>query len=190
MIRWMIVLLAIASPLSWAEKDLGYETPVSAATDAYIGFVQSMTSDRFIEGAGFKKQKTTIPHEGFDISFFYQRWEIDHDSVCSMYKLELLEYAKCTKSAKRMFRTACNDVKFENQPKWKARNLNRMFCNAAKHYKPFMASMKRSEGPTELQKAQTRCSTATVAAMNNRSPGVLAERDQACAEYRRMRDGK
>ncbi len=190
MIRWMILLLAIASPLSWAEKDLGYETPVSAATGAYFDFVQSMTSDRIIEAGGYKRDTVTIAHDGYDVSFYYQRWQIEHDTVCSLYKLELLEYAECTKAAKRMFRMACNDVKFENQPKWKAKSLNRMFCNAAKHYKPFMASMKRSEGPTELQKAQTRCSTATVAAMNNRSPGVLAERDQACAEYRRMRDGK
>lgn len=151
----------------------GRPDPVSALG---IG-IGSYVGNRMVQDMGYELQTKYINFQGEEVTFQYQRWKIIEKTVCGNKQGHTQTYSKCTKAAKALFETACDELRKSNSGA--SRNTN-MYCSAALSYKPVIAEIKPAREKTEFEILKEKCNRLIMEASITNTAQKRAERDKAC----------
>lgn len=121
----------------------------------------------------------TIEYQGQSIGFKHQNWQVLPRSVCSKEQ-SIKARSGCQKIAKDFFLQACRELPASTEESLRY-NHKRMYCQAAKAFKPMVAIISHANDAAEDSQKQ-KCSALIVQALNNSNPYVIARRDRECAK--------
>lgn len=182
-----LVLLLALSPLTQAQVSLTQATatpgspPASAATEAaQTNTPAAVKEDAVVEAEIFDM---TVLHQGQSFDFKHQDWQLLPRSVCAKQQ-GIKARSNCQKIAKDYFQEACRDLPSSTEASLRYKH-KRMYCQAAKTFKPMVAIISEAEFD-ESNSQKQKCSALIVQAINNNNPYVIARRDRECAKLEQI----
>ena len=129
-----------------------------------------------------------INYKGYQVTYTYQFWKINYQSICNNYRNKLSEYSNCTQAAKRLFFDICTGLK-RTQNSGINKQQEIMYCDNSRRYKPTIAtiiwsdSTDKSSNPN-LEAARDKCNSLITKALISRNEFDVERRDEACKKYR------
>jgi hypothetical protein len=161
--------------------------PVSYLFSAYLTSVQNEVYVSMTENMGTEISAVVVEYEGTSIPFQHQLWTIRPKSVCAHNSASLAEHSACTIKAGLMFNDVCQSLTAKPRRDIKYTKARNMYCNAAVTFKPVVAKISASGNKSDVSLARSACNAATIAAMGNRDPKSVRERDAACGNYQALK---
>ncbi|VEL95139.1 hypothetical protein ALT761_00089 [Alteromonas sp. 76-1] len=146
---------------------------------SYLEAVSNSVYNELSDIRGIEVQAQVVTYNDLEISYSYQLWKIQTNSICGIYDRDLNAKSKCSVSAKSMFGEMCSYLQKNPKPGWQYSKLKNMYCSAATNYKPIIASV-TLEGKTNSEKKREECSIATLRVMQSASAANLAAKEKAC----------
>lgn len=163
--------------------------PLTLFFATYLEAVSDRAYAQMHDETGAEVQRVMVSHNNQHITYQYQYWEIQDESVCADQKQDIRHYSECTIAAKSFFERACRQLLNKPKEHWKYNSLLDMYCNAADDYEPTIASISWSyEKETQLSIAKRECSAAVAAAIGSRDPKILNERAVKCRRYEQIKE--
>ncbi|QYJ90850.1 hypothetical protein [Shewanella halotolerans] len=156
--------------------------PISQLFAAYLEMVSSNIVASYEDAANTRLVSQRLVYEDTAIGFQHQLWRIRDQSVCADIKQDVTQYAYCTRKAKRMFTSLCQQLSRRDDLNPHGRRLSTMYCNASLSYKPMIAHIGEPSLRSEQQRAQKRCNELILKAMQDKSPEVQQQKAAACAK--------
>lgn len=139
------------------------------------------------ESFGTELQTVTTDFNGQHVTFEYQVWQVRQPSVCSQVKYDIGKFSACTQAAKALFQQMCAELKQVQSPYHRAEQYQRMYCKAAKDFKPTIAQISHGQSVDggEGQRLRKVCNDLTFKAMISEKDQDIKARDKACAAYKK-----
>lgn len=154
------------------------------AVDQLLKAITAPIQQDLLDNMGTELQSVDTHFNEQRITFQYQVWKINQQSVCSQAQLNAMQFSECTQAAKQLFQTLCNEL-----PNTHPRNqqLKRMYCHAAVDFKPTIAQISRSQAGNndKVQNLRTKCNDLIFKAKISESASDERARDQACRAYQK-----
>ncbi len=130
-----------------------------------------------------------VEYSDYLVTYQYQFWKIKHQSICANYRNNLLDYSKCTVVAKQLFTDTCTVLQNKKSLTDIRKFQKQMYCTSATTYNPTVASIRSSDkSSTVLYSARDKCNSLILKAMSSKTENDIAKRDQACDEYRKLKN--
>lgn len=155
---------------------------LAAALTALVMLPGQNLGDNLTENMGLNPKTLVVQSDGFDVGFTYQKYKIDHKSVCSQYVDDITLKSECTHAALKIFREGCSMDSFGDAPSVQVPRLKAMFCNAAASYKPVTARISSSDGVSSRTKSSPECNLAILSLMSGSTPEKVKAKNDACTE--------
>ncbi|AFJ01358.1 hypothetical protein Q7C_177 [Methylophaga frappieri] len=157
---------------------------------AFLNTLTQPVQDHLFDSLGLMVEAKVVAYQSQQIDYQYQRWLINHDSVCQQKKSQLINsYSDCTIAAKQFFQATCNHLQLPNRRDRYFLLHKNMYCHAAVSYTPVIASIDRlSETESEILEAKQACAMLTLKAGRTASNAVEKSRKEACAYAQQIRD--
>jgi hypothetical protein len=155
---------------------------LAAALTALVMLPGQNLGDNLTENMGLNPKTIVVQQDGYDVSFTYQKYKIDHKSVCSQYIDDITLKSDCSYAALKVFKEGCSMDSFGDAPSAQVPRLKGMFCNAASTYKPITARITSSTGVTSRTKASPECNLAILSLMSGSTPEKVKAKNEACNE--------
>ena len=95
---------------------------------SYLEAVSNTVYRNFSDVYGTEIQAQVVEYDGMNISYSYQLWRIQNNSVCGLYDGDLNSKSKCSISAKTMFGEMCTHLQNNRKPGWQYSKLKNMYC--------------------------------------------------------------
>ena len=160
---------------------------LSASLATMISAMTGTISDTYITSANTKLTSQVVQHQGHDIYFEHLVWRIRDDTVCKDKRHNITEYSQCTLAAKAAFNAVCQTHQHKNYSDHKARNMVRMYCQAARTFKPTIASIQASNSSTsspvhhnaELVQANQKCAALILESQTSKAPFIQSKKKKA-----------
>ena len=156
--------------------------PISQLFAAYLEMVSSNIVASYEDAANTRVVSQRLVYEDTPIGFQHQLWRIRDNSVCADIKQDVTQYAYCTRKAKHMFASLCQQLSGRDDLNQHGRRLSTMYCNAALSFKPMIAHIGEPSSRSEQQRAQKRCNELILKAMQDKRPEVQQQKAAACAK--------
>ncbi len=164
--------------------------PIAIVFSSFLNSMSSSIHGHMTDMLGTELQAQIVEYHGHRVDYQYQLWKIKAETVCASSKQDMVDrHSQCTIAAKDMFSETCNHLEQNPQNHWKHIKLKNMYCSAAASYQPTIASIsKPSDREAELWDAKQKCSLLTLEARNTGLPATEKQRQQACNEYKQLRN--
>ncbi len=161
--------------------------PLSLVFSTYLDVVTNVTHQKVEEVMGLEQAAVIVEHQGVSVSYGYQMWRIQPQSVCQQAQANVAQFSKCTQAASDLFSAVCQNLQSRELVGWKQKKLKSMYCQAAIGFKPTFAHVERAKEQTKLQQARTACNGAIAALVGESDPLLYAEKDKACRHYEELK---
>ena len=167
---------------------------LSASLATMISAMTGTISDTYITNANAKLTSQVVHHRGHDIYFEHQIWRIRGNTVCKDKQHKITEYSQCTLAAKAVFNAVCKAHQHKNYSDHKARNMVRMYCEAARTFKPTIASIQASNSASigntnhraALAQANQKCAALILESQTSKDPFIQSKKKKACQRYKEL----
>lgn len=152
---------------------------VTAVLSTYLDAVSNTITSRYTDVVGAEVQTQRVEHRGQQVSYSYQLWRLQRDSVCADKKANISDYSKCTVAAKDMFGQMCQYLESNPESGWRYKKTKNLYCTAAVQYEPVIASI-TFDKKSRSEEAKQNCSIATLRVMESNTKKNRREREAAC----------
>lgn len=152
--------------------------PATTLISAYINYISDNITSSYNRKVNLDVTPVKITYQETAISFQHQIWRIKDKSVCADLVNNSADFSRCTIKAKSLFNEICNSLAKKQAKTVKESKYQRMYCNAAIKYKPFIATISfetKVVNPLEKQ-----CNQLILKAMGSRDNKLKKERVRVC----------
>lgn len=154
--------------------------PLSQLFAAYLQAASNNIADHYLDSMNTTVTTKSLVFNDTTIRFQHQLWKLRPNSVCSDLEQQATQFSKCTQQAKAMFSELCTQLSSMDNLNQKGRKLSNMYCNASLSYKPMIAYINEPDQKTEQELIQKKCNLMILKAMQDSSPEVLEQKEEAC----------
>ncbi|EGV28693.1 hypothetical protein ThidrDRAFT_3587 [Thiorhodococcus drewsii AZ1] len=157
--------------------------PITALLASYLTTAaQSISNEAFSHMDLNGTTTETAEIQDITVSFDHVAWKIQDRSVCKTYRNDVMKMSKCTHAAKDLFIQTCDRLTAKRLYHPDYPSLKRMYCTAARQYRPTQASVEwASPTPTNTDaQILQECRLAKAALLTENTPENRYIKKQAC----------
>jgi hypothetical protein len=164
--------------------------PISLIFASVVDAISAPIEQSFTDVMGTQVQTLLVEHQGVRVPYSYQRWKIQHKSVCDRYADSIEDYSRCTVAAKSLFTDACRRLQEDPDDGWRHAKLQTMYCTASVSYQPTVANISWSAETSPLEEARTECNLAIAELVGNSDPDARQRKKVACDRYDALKESR